>query len=88
MIAKVSANGFVEGKSILDNFFWTHFSVLLTSWGGHAAKLLEKIKKRDRQILKHWKPHEGPADWNFIVLDAPQQPIKGEKDERPEPSKE
>jgi len=49
-----------------------------------AARILRKIRERDRQNLKHWKPYSGPADWSFIVLDAPQQSIEGERDERPE----
>jgi len=51
-----------------------------------AGRILQRIKERDRKNLKRWKPYTGPADWSFIVLDAPQQPIEGERDERPQVS--
>jgi hypothetical protein len=51
-----------------------------------AARILQKMKERDRQRLKHWTPYKGPADWNFIVLDVPKKELKEGRDERPEVS--
>jgi len=51
-----------------------------------AGRILKKMKERDRQSRKRWKPYDGPPDWSFIVLDAPQQAIEGEREEQPEVS--
>ena len=51
-----------------------------------AARILQKMKERDRNILIHWKPYAGPPDWDFIVLDAPKKQVEEERDERPEMS--
>jgi hypothetical protein len=41
-----------------------------------AQKILDAIKKQDRQTLKHWTPYKGPADWDFIVLNAPKTELE------------
>jgi len=51
-----------------------------------VARILKKMRERDRKSLKHWKPYRGPADWSFIVLDVPQQPLEGKRDEPTEVS--
>jgi len=35
---------------------------------------------------KRWKPYKGPADWSFIVLNAPKKELEEGKEERPEVS--
>jgi hypothetical protein len=35
---------------------------------------------------KHWKPFDGPADWDFIVLNSPKKGLEDGRDERPEVS--
>ena len=47
-----------------------------------AQRILNELKKHDRLNRKHWKPYNGPADWNFIVLESPKRQIE----ERPEVS--
>ena len=49
-----------------------------------AARILQKMQKR--QALKRWKPYDGPADWNFIVLSAPKRELEEGGDEKPEVS--
>ena len=49
-----------------------------------AARILQKMKKRDRQTLKHWTPFSGPPDWDFAVLNAPNKQVEEGKDESPE----
>lgn len=49
-----------------------------------AARILQRMKKRDRQTLKHWKPYDGPADWDSAVLNAPKKQLEEGTDERPE----
>jgi hypothetical protein len=41
-----------------------------------AEKILQLIKKKDRQILKHWTPYEGHPDWDFAVLNAPKTDLE------------
>jgi hypothetical protein len=41
-----------------------------------TAKILQLIKKRDQQIMKHWKPYDGPPDWDFAVLNAPKKELE------------
>jgi hypothetical protein len=43
-----------------------------------AARILEKMKERDRHTPIHWKPYKGPPDWNFIVLDVPKKEVQEE----------
>lgn len=43
---------------------------------GKAQKILQKMKRRDRLTLKHWKPYTGPPDWDSAVLNAPQRPLE------------
>jgi hypothetical protein len=49
-----------------------------------AGKILQKMKERDRQTTNHWTPYRGPADWDFIVLNAPKKELEEGRDERPE----
>ena len=49
-----------------------------------SARILQKMKERERQKLKHWKPYDGPPDWSFIVLNAPNKQVEEGKGERPE----
>jgi hypothetical protein len=51
-----------------------------------AARILQRIKERDRQTLKHWTPFSGPPDWDFAVLNAPKMELEEGTDERPEVS--
>ena len=51
-----------------------------------AQKILDIMKKKDRQTLKHWKPYDGPPDWGFAVLNAPKKDLEEGRDERPEVS--
>jgi len=51
-----------------------------------AGRILKKMKEQDRRKRKRWKPYSGPADWNFVVLNAPPKQVDGERDERPEVS--
>ena len=51
-----------------------------------AETILRRLKSRDRLIRKHWKPYEGPPDWDFAVLNAPKKDLEEGKDERPEVS--
>jgi hypothetical protein len=46
-----------------------------------ARKILQRMKERDRHILKHWTPYSGPADWDFIVLNAPRKDLEEERDD-------
>jgi hypothetical protein len=48
-----------------------------------AARILQKMKERDRENLKRWKPYNGPADWNLIVLNTPKNELEDARDERP-----
>jgi hypothetical protein len=43
-----------------------------------AARILEKMKERDRQSLKRWRPYNGPPDWDFAVLNAPKEELEEE----------
>jgi hypothetical protein len=49
-----------------------------------AATVLQKMKERDRQSLKHWTPFSGPPDWDFAVLNAPKKDLEEGRNERPE----
>jgi hypothetical protein len=51
-----------------------------------AGRILQSMKKRDTQTLKHWKPYTGPPDWSFAVLNAPNKQVEEGKDESPEVS--
>jgi hypothetical protein len=51
-----------------------------------AEKILAELKRKDRHTLKHWKPYDGPADWDSAVLNAPKKQLEEETDERPEGS--
>ena len=35
---------------------------------------------------EHWKPYNGPPDWDSEVLNAPKRELEEERDERPEVS--
>ena len=43
-----------------------------------AAKIMQKMKERDRLSLKHWTPYSGPPDRDFAVLNAPKQEVQEE----------
>jgi hypothetical protein len=49
---------------------WTKEAYLITE---KAGRILQMMKERDRQASKHWKPYNGPLDWDFIVLNAPKK---------------
>jgi hypothetical protein len=46
-----------------------------------AEKILQMIKRNDRQIMKHWKPYDGPPDRDFAVLNAPKKDLEEGTDE-------
>lgn len=51
-----------------------------------AQKILNAIKKRDRLASKHWTPYQGPADWDFIVLNSSKEELEEGKEEKSEVS--
>ena len=46
-----------------------------------AQKILDALKRRDRQNRKHWVPYDGPADFSFVVLNAPKKDLEEGRDE-------
>lgn len=52
-----------------------------------AEKILQMIKKNDKQTLKHWQPYDGPPDWDFAVLNAPKKDLEeGNNEQGPDRS--